>query len=242
MPEIYLHKRLQMCIFASMLINKLTMQNTIKTRLPEHVQARQVKIDYSATIRRGVEAVRDAVTKLWAIEDLPKLSDLTAMTPEWVQGIIDEGIEATKANRSLTAQERGERLKVWRKIKQDAIASTAVIQNFIGGFPDLVFCLDPESGTFGCSQDTIDKIVAQRSTIPVPDLAHVHWAKLQTIIQAVRELREWEKQNDVAPFLVGNAVNCSPYEFAALWATGANKINHLFDKYRVQSAGDFLTI
>lgn len=218
------------------------MQNTIKTRLPEHVQARQLKIDYSATIRRGVEAVRDAVIKLWRIQDLPKLSDLTAMTPEWVQGIIDEGIEATKANKSLTAQERGERLKVWRKIKQDAIASTSTIQDVIGAFPDLVFCLDPENGTIAVSQDTIDKIVAQRSTIPVPELAHVHWAKLQTIIQGVRELREWEKQNDVAPFLVGNAVNCSPYEFAALWATGGNKINHLFDKYRTPSTGDFLTI
>lgn len=211
------------------------MQNTIKTRLPEHVQARQVKIDYSATIRRGVEAVRDAVTKLWAIEDLPKLSDLTAMTPEWVQGIINEGIEATKANRSLTAQERGERLKVWRKIKQDAIASTAVIQNFIGGFPDLVFCLDSENGTVNCSQDTIDKIVAQRSTIPVPDLAHVHWAKLQTIIQAVRELRAWEQQNDILPYLIGSAVNCSPYEFAAMWAVQANIINHKFDRYRVST-------
>ena len=218
------------------------MQNTIKTRLPEHVQARQVKIDYSATIRRGVEAVRDAVTKLWAIEDLPKLSDLTAMTPEWVQSIIDEGIEATKANKSLTAQERGERLKVWRKIKQDAIASTSTIQDFIGEFPDLVFCPDPENGTVSCSQDTIDKIVTQRSTVPVPDLAHVHWAKLQTIVAAIRSLREWEKQNDVAPFLVGNAVNCSPYEFAAMWATSSNKIDHRYDKYRTPSTGDFLTI
>ena len=218
------------------------MQNTIKTRLPEHVQARQVKIDYSATIRRGVEAVKDAVTKLWAIEDLPKLSDLTTMTPEWVQSIIDEGIEATKANKSLTAQERGERLKVWRKIKQDAIASTTVIQNFIGDFPTSFFCLDPENGTVNCSQDTIDKIVAQRSTVPVPERAHVHWSKLQTIIQAVRELRQWEKDNDIAPFLVGNAVNCSPYEFAAMWATGANTIDHRFDHYRTPSTGDFLTI
>ena len=218
------------------------MQNTIKTRLPEHVQARQVKIDYSATIRRGVEAVRDAVKRLWEVEDLPKLSDLTAMTPEWVQSIINEGIEATKANRSLTAQERGERLKVWRKIKQDAIASTSTIQDFIEAFPDLVFCLDPAEGTVNCSQDLIDKIVTQRSTVPVPDLAHVHWAKLQTIIQAVRELRQWERDNDIAPYLVGNAVNVSPFEFAALWATGENKINHRFDKYRTPSIGDFLTI
>ncbi len=225
-----------------MLINKLTMQNTIKTRLPEHVQARQVKIDYSATIRRGVEAVRDAVKRLWEVDDLPKLNDIEAMTPEWVQGIIDEGIEATKANKSLTAQERGERLKVWRKIKQDAIASTAVIQNFIEGFPDLVFCLDPENGTVNCSQDTIDKIVTQRSTVPVPDLAHVHWAKLQTIVAAIRSLREWEQQNDIAPFLVGNAVNCSPFEFAAMWATGANAIDHRYDRYRVPITGDFLTI
>ena len=211
------------------------MQNTIKTRLPGHVQARQVKIDYSAAIRRGVEAVEDAVKRLWAIEDLPKLNDIEAMTPEWVADTIDESIEAVKANKSLTAQERGERLKVWRKIKQDAIASTAVIQNFIGGFPDLVFCLDPENGTVNCSQDLIDKIVAQRSTVPVPDLAHVHWAKLQTIIQAVRELREWEQQNDIEPFLVGNAVNCSPYEFAAMWAVQANIINHKFDRYRAST-------
>ena len=218
------------------------MANTIKTRLPEHVQARQVKIDYSATIRRGVEAVRDAVKRLWGVDDLPKLNDIEAMTPEWVQSIIDEGIEATKANKMLTAQERGERLKVWRKIKQDAIASTAVIQNFIGEFPDLVFCLDPESGTVSCSQDNIDKIVTQRSTVPVPERAHVHWAKLQTIVAAIRSLREWEKQNDVAPFLVGNAVNCSPYEFASMWATSANKIDHRYDHYRTPSTGDFLTI
>lgn len=208
------------------------MANTIKTRLPEHVQARQVKIDFSATIRRGVEAVKGAVTKLWAIEDLPKLSDLTAMTPEWVQSIIDESIEATKANKSLTAQERGKRLNGWRKIKQDATASTSTIQDFIAAFPDLVFSLDPENGTICCHQDLIDKIVAQRSTIPVPELAHVHWAKMQTIIQAVRELREWEKTNDIAPYLIGNAVDVSPFEFAAMWATGGNRIDHRYDRYR----------
>ena len=208
------------------------MANTIKTRLPEHVQARQGKIDCSATIRRGVEAVKGAVTKLWAIEDLPKLSDLTAMTPEWVQSIIDESIEATKANKSLTAQERGERLNGWRRIKQDATASTSTIQDFIGAFPDLVFCLDPENGTINCSQNLIDKIVVQRSTVPVPELAHVHWAKLQTIIQAVRELRQWEKDNDIAPYLIGNAVDVSPFEFAAMWATGGNKVDHRYDRYR----------
>lgn len=208
------------------------MANTIKTRLPEHVQARQVKIDFSATIRRGVEAVKGAVTKLWAIEDLPKLNDIEAMTPEWVQSIIDESIEATRANKSLTAQERGERLKGWRRIKQDATALTSTIQDFIEAFPDLVFCLDPEGGTINCSQDLIDKIVAQRSTVPVPDAATTHWAKLQTIIQAVRELRQWEKDNDIAPYLIGNAVDVSPFEFAAMWATGGNKIDHRYDKYR----------
>lgn len=208
------------------------MDNSINTKLPPTVQARQVKIDVSATIRRGVEAVKDAVTKLWAIEDLPKLSDLTAMTPEWVKSIIDESIEATRANKSLTAQERGKRLNGWRRTKQDATASTSTIQDFIGAFPDLVFCLDTENGTINCSQDLIDKIVAQRSTIPVPELAHVHWAKLQTIVAAIRELRKWEKDNDIAPYLIGNAVDVSPYEFAAMWSISANKIDHRYDRYR----------
>lgn len=218
------------------------MQNKTKTRLPEHVQARQVKIDYSATIRRGVEAVSDAVTKLWAIEDLPKLSDLTAMTPEWVQSIIDEGIEATKANKSLTAQERGERLKVWRKIKQDAIASTAVIQNFIGGFPDLVFCLDPAEGTVNCSQDNIDKIVAQRSTVDVPQLAQDHWDKLQSIIAEIRDLRAWEQENNITPFPIRMAVNCLPSSFAETWASKDNVIDHKFDRYRVSGNSNDLLI
>jgi hypothetical protein len=218
------------------------MAYTKTIELPQTVQPRQLRIDVAAEIRHGIESLKVAVARIWEIEDLPRVNSIEDMAADWVQSVTAEGIEATKANKSLTAQERGERLKVWRKIKQDAIASTAVIQNFIEGFPDLVFCLDPESGTVTCSQDNIDKIVAQRSTVPVPDLAHVHWAKLQTIVAAIRSLREWEQQNDVAPFLVGNAVNCSPFEFAAMWATGANAINHRYDHYRVPIAGDFLTI
>ena len=208
------------------------MQNTIKTRLPEHVQARQVKIDYSATIRRGVEAVRDAVKRLWTVEDLPKLSDLTAMTPEWVQGIIDEGIEATKADKSLTASGRNARLNEWRTIEFRAKRLTETVQNFLASFPEVVWRLDPVQGTASVSEENIDKVIAQRSTLTVPDIANTHWAKLQSIIAAVKDLREWERQNDILPYLVGNAVNCSPSIFAEQWATGAFRIDHRYDKYR----------
>ncbi len=208
------------------------MYNTTNTKLPPTVEVQQLRRKVDTLLRSGVLAVQNAVKDIWGIQDLPHVGSVEELTPAWVQGIIAEGINATKADKSLTASGRNARLNEWRTIEFRAKRLTETVQNFLASFPEVVWCLDPVQGTASVSEENIDKVIAQRSTLTVPDIANTHWAKLQSIIAAVKDLREWERQNDILPYRVGNAVNCSPSIFAEQWATGAFRIDHRYDKYR----------
>lgn len=218
------------------------MTNTSNIKLPQTVQVRQLRIDYAAEIRRGIKAVKDAVAKLWRIEDLPKVNSIEELTPEWAQSITAEGITATKADKSLTASARSARLKEWHKIQQDGITLTTTVQNVVKAFPDIVWCYNPDNGDLSVGDDNIDRAVEQRSIVEVPPSAQTHWEKLQNIIAEIRNLRAWERENDVIPFHISMAVNCLPSSFAEIWASQGNKINHKFDHYRVSTNTNDLII
>lgn len=218
------------------------MTSTHNIKLPPVVEVQQLRRDVGASLRQGVLAVQNAVKDIWAIDDLPHVGSVEELTPAWAQGIIAEGINATKADKSLTASGRNARLNEWRTIGFRAKRLTETVQNFLASYPEVVWCLDPEQGTASVSEGNIDKVIAQRSTKAVPDIAGTHWSKLQSIIAAIKDLRQWEKDNDILPYLIGTAVNCSPRAFAEMWATSANKIDHRFDRYRDKGINKSLII
>lgn len=200
-------------------------------KLPPAVQALQLSRDVEAQMRRGVQSATDAVKRLWAIEELPRTGSIEEMTTSWAQSIIAEGINATKADKSLTVTAKGERLKEWRSILKEAEQLTEIVQSVIASWPELVWCYDPEAGDVSVSEACIDKVVEQRSTLIVPGAAHTHWAKLQSILAAIEDLRKWERELDVHPFLIRNAENCTPSKFAEMWAMGNNAVDHRYDRY-----------
>lgn len=218
------------------------MAYTKTIELPQTVQPRQLRIDVAAEIRQGIESLKAAVAKIWEIEDLPRVNSIEDMAADWVQSITAEGITATKNDKSLTASARSARLQEWRKIERNGITLTTTVQNVVKAFPEIVWCYNPDNGDVSVSQSNIDKVIEQRSTVDVPQLAQDHWDKLQSIIAEIRDLRAWEQENNIMPFPIRMAVNCLPSSFAETWASKDNVVDHKFDRYRVSGNSNDLII
>lgn len=216
----------------SILSNKLTMTQDIN-KLPDQVRPYRLRSDYGAAVREAVNKAQRAAAELWAIEDLPRAKSVEEMNPERVADIINENLTAAEADKSLTKKERARRVKEWLSIREQAMLLTKSVQYFVNEFPDIILCYDPDNGTLSVSEADVQKAIDRRATCDVPGAAQIHWNKLQSIIAAIKDLREWERCNNVNPFLIGDAIDCKPDAFAEVWAIGGNKIDHRFDKYRV---------
>ena len=202
-------------------------------KLPEQVLPYRLRLDYGAAVRDAVIKAQRAAADLFLIDDLPNAQSVEDMTPEWVQGIINENLTAAEADKSLTKKERSRRVNEWLTIRERATLLTERVQRFVDEFPDIKLCYDAANGTLSVSDADVQKAIERRATCDVPGAAHIHWSKLQSIIAALRDLREWEQCNNVNPFLIGDAIDCKPDAFAEVWALGGNKIDHRYDKYRV---------
>ncbi len=204
-------------------------------KLPDQVRPYRLRLDYGAAVREAVKKAQKAAAELFLIDDLPNAQSVEDMTTERVQGIINENLTAAEADKSLTKKERSRRVNEWLTIRERATLLTESVQYFVAEFPDIKLCYDPDNGTLSVSEDDVQKAIDRRATCDVPGAAQIHWDKLQSIIAAIRDLREWEHCNNVNPFLIGEAIDCRPDRFAEVWAEGHNQIDHRYDKYRVPS-------
>lgn len=208
----------------------MTMKNTIPTRVTPYGK----RLDAASSLRKDITLLKVAVFNLRNIQDLPaqEVAGLDGFTPEWVSVNIAPRIDAVKADITLTEGQRAERLKEWHNIFMQARKEVDTIQSVVNKWHNLSWDYDPKSGKVSLNEDDFDRVVADVASLDVPDAAATHWAKLQTIVAAIRELRKWEDEQDISHYRIADAVDCSPSIFAEQWAMGAFRIDHRYDKYR----------
>ena len=101
-------------------------------------------------------SLEKAMAGLQSVEELqPIPADLGDITTIWLQQQIDECTAPIKADKSLTSDERRERLKPWKSISQRATRLVNIVQGILASNGDVVFTI--ESGNDGRSHYYIDE-------------------------------------------------------------------------------------
>lgn len=229
--ENYLFKSFYFSIFVE-LLNKLTM--AIKNTIPTRVTPYGKRLDAASSLRKDITMLKVAVFNLRTIPELPaqEVASLDGFTHEWVANNITPHIDAVKADVGLTEGQRATRLKEWHNIFLKARKEVDTIMEVTTHWHTFTWNYDPKSGNVSYTDNDFDRVINDAASLDVPDAAATHWAKLQTIIQAVKELRQWEAEQDILPYRIADAVDASPVVFAEQWATSAFRIDHRYDKYR----------
>lgn len=212
-------------------------QQTITIERERLQQARQLD-----NVSRSLQKT---MSELQGIEELqPIPADLADITEDWLQQQLDLCTDPIKADKSLTGDERRERLKPWRAISQRATRLVNIIQGILQSNPDVVFTIeDGENGRrYYISERQLEDIALKRATREIPVEAIQHLELIQEVREKVENLREFEDNHNVKRYTVEQLLNL-PWTcgLADMWAVGdifndpmAEKWKHYFPGQKLE--------
>lgn len=204
-------------------------QQTITIERERLQQARQLD-----NVSRSLQ---QTMSELQGIEELqPIPADLADITTTWLQQRIDECTAPIKADKSLTSDERRERLKPWKAIGQRAARLVDLVEGILVANPDVIFSIeDDENGLhrYFIDEARVEDVARQRSTHDVPPEAIVHCELIQEVRAKVDELREFERLHNVKRYTVEQLLNL-PWTggLDELWVTGSVFKDAFEEKYK----------
>lgn len=207
------------------------MDDTKQTICIQREQIQQARQLYN--VSRSLEKT---MAELLSIEELDVPADLADITATWLQQQIDSCTAPIKADKSLTSDERRERLKPWRAISQRATRLVNIVQGVLASNGDVVFTI--ESGNDGRSHYYIDEqqieaVARQRATHEIPPEAIQHLDLIQQVREAVENLRGFEEAHNVKRYTVEQLLNL-PWTggLDELWVTGSIFKDTIEEKYK----------
>ncbi len=158
----------------------------------------QARRDNRSLLRIAVEAATRAAKALTLHEDLPGIyvDEPSGYTVEWLQKSIEVHVKAIKDDPTLTAEQRADYLGRWRNIRKSAARHIDTIQHFVKEWPEVKWSRESD-GLFYVTQDEIDRIAEARATLPVPEVLQEQWARLNNVLEELRQLRQWETDNNL---------------------------------------------
>ena len=170
-------------------------------------------------------SLQKTMSELQGIEELqPIPADLADITPTWLQQRIDECTAPIKADKSLTSDERRERLKPWKAISQRATRLVNIVQGILASNGDVIFTI--ESGNDGqphyrIDEQQIEEVSRLRATHEIPVEAFTHLELIDKLREAVENLRAFEDKYNVRRYTVKQLLNL-PWSggLADMWAVG----------------------
>ncbi len=207
----------------------IDLKQTVTIRREQIQQARQLD-----NVSRSLEK---AMAELQGLEELqPTPADLADITTAWLQRKIDECTAPIKADKSLTGNERRERLKPWRAIGQRATRLVNIIQGILQSNGDVVFSIeDGEDGKrrYFIDEQQIEAVARCRATHKIPVEAVQHLQLIQAVREKVDALREFEEAHNVKRYTVEQLLHL-PWTggLCDMWVTGDIIIDPMAKKWQ----------
>jgi hypothetical protein len=194
------------------------------------------RLQQSRQLDNVSRSLQKTMAELLSIEELDVPADLGDITSTWLQRQIDECTAPIKADKSLTSDERRERLKPWKALRQRALRLVDVVQGILLANPDTVFTVeDDEDGQphYYISEAQIEDVARQRATHPVPAEALQHLDLIQQVREAVENLREFEDKHNVRRYTVEQLLHL-PWScgLCDMWVTGDIFKDAVEEKYK----------
>ena len=204
-------------------------QQTITIERERLQQARQLD-----NVSRSLQKTMSELQNIGELQPIP--ADLGDITPTWLQQRLDSCTAPIKADKSLTGDERRDRLKPWRAISQRAMRLVNIVEGILLANTDVTFTIeDDENGQhrYYISEQQIEAVALQRATHDVPPEAIVHCELIQEVRAKVDELREFERLHNVKRYSVEQLLGLPWFGgLCDLWITGDIIIDPMVKKWQ----------
>lgn len=194
----------------------------------ERVEQYRRLLTVSDSLQKTIAALQD----IEELQELPR--DLADITTDWLQQIIDACTAPIKEDKSLTSDERRERLKHWKAINQRARRLVDTIAGILDANPDVVFSVEEDEAgqlRYFLHEPQIEALARQRATHDVPPEALEHLEYIDKTKEAIEALREWEAGHNVRPIPIAELTRTTWDGLANLWISGDIFTDPLTEKY-----------
>lgn len=178
-------------------------------------------------LKQDLQNAQCAYSALREFEDLGKIPEPHNCTSQWLDCIISKKKKAVNNADFLTKEQRLSIIEQWQKLAKTASGYVGIIQSFISSIPFSQYGYDKETANINIKD--FATLVNSRCVRSVPAEARTHWQLVQNAKKAIKDLREWEKAEDLKKYRLEELFAMTTKVIAEEWATGNIKIDHRYD-------------
>ena len=196
-------------------------------QMPKSIILESERREIDSQLRADLREAQESYKALKEEENLGSIPQPHLCTEAWLQNIYEEGKKAVDEVKFLTIEQRNSQKGHWGKIYHRLLPHVSRLQKFIAGIPQNQYYYDEELGTFYYLN--ITALATERATFNVPTETAEHWQKIQAIMSAIKELRQWEADQDVRKIPLDNLLHFDKNRFIEAWVKGEMKRDHSCD-------------
>ena len=187
----------------------------VKFEIPKRVLNKKKLEEVANSLHHLLNEANDAYKELKQMGDFSaQMPDLPNLSYSFAEAITTKAIKAIEDNQAMTFAEKQEAVKNWRQLQDTANSLISTISNAQEAIP-----LKEVNGELICP--SINEIAKEKSYVELPEQAPAHYQKLMAVVQAVEELREFEKKNEIPSLhLIDLTTYLNADAFAYQWAFG----------------------
>ena len=187
----------------------------IKVELPKRVLNTKKMEEELNTLQTLLNQANNAYQELRQMGDFSsQMPDLSTLSYSFAEAITTKAIQATEVNASMTFAEKQEAVKKWRHLQDKANSYISTISLAKEAMP-----LQEADGSLICPK--IEEIAKEKSYVEISEEANTHYSLLMEAMQAIEELREWEKAKNLPSLILHDLSSLTtPENFAKEWAFG----------------------
>lgn len=168
----------------------------------------------------------NALLNIQELVDIP-CTDINTLTKAFITSFVAQKIGEVSRTTFLTSDVKTSLIQDWKTKEKTAIKCIKEIQEYIEACqPQAIVSI--EDGELVTSL-SLKEIADNQSLLEVPEKAETHYSKIMAIRDAIADLREFEKVEDLRPMNMGYICNISEDEVFQAWASGRIKVDHSFD-------------
>lgn len=168
----------------------------------------------------------NALAQIQQLADVP-CEDINTLTKPFITSFVAQKVAQVERTSFLTTETKQTLIAEWRDKEKVSLKAIKTIQEYIEACqPQAIVSI--EDGELVTSL-SLKEIADNQSLLEVPEKAETHYSKIMAIRDAIADLREFEKVEDLIPMSIGRACNITEDELSLLWASDSVHRDHRWD-------------
>ena len=187
--------------------------------------------DAAYKCRTALRKANESLRERHRLADYPTPSTLKDVTSGNLLAFVEQRINAVKNTPIYTQAQKQQAIDDWQEWRIKAMPLVVAVENFYNEWQEVSPVLDTSDMTILTSD--IAEALTPRFTAEIPLQAHRHKELINSVANATKDLRAWEREQDIKKLPLKELLSLNQGDIFQAWASGTIKIDHSEDTPRL---------